>query len=143
MRAKLIGSSAALLAFLVSGAVPAAACDWGCGGPVYTYGQPPIYVGPPRVYYPPPLVVYPPIFYGRPYRARYDGRPWRGSYGFGKGLLPRLQQGRIRPWAVAAVGRHPLAREVPDPKASRTPQASTWVSDPRASNVHAWICVPA
>ena len=71
MRAKLIGSSAALLAFVALGAVPAAACDWGPCGPVYNYGPPPIYIGPPRVYIAPPVSFYPPLFYGRPYRARY------------------------------------------------------------------------
>jgi hypothetical protein len=81
MRAKLIGCSAAILAFLAYSAVPASACDWGCGGPVYSYGPPTIYIGPPRIYIGPPVYVYPPLFYGRPYRTRYYyGRGHRGHY---------------------------------------------------------------
>jgi hypothetical protein len=71
MRGRLIGGSAALLAFLAFTAVPAVACDWGCGGPVYTYGPPPIYIAPPRLYIAPPVYIYPPLFWGRRYRARY------------------------------------------------------------------------
>jgi hypothetical protein len=80
MRGKLIGSSAAILAFLVSSAAPAAACDWGCGGPVYAYGPPPIYIGPPRIYVAPPVYFYPPLFYGRSYRTRYYYGGHRGYY---------------------------------------------------------------
>ena len=95
MRGKLIGGSAAILAFLMSGAAPAAACDRWCGGPVYTYGPPPIYVVPPRVYIAPPLFA--PFFYGefydRPYRRRYYHRHWRGSYGAERGYYRSIQSG--------------------------------------------------
>ena len=96
MRGKLIGSSAAILALLLLGAMPAAACDWGCGGPVY-YGPPLVYVGPPRIYIAPPIYAYPPVFYGgfygRPYRARYYGRPWGRSYGVERGYYRASYRG--------------------------------------------------
>jgi hypothetical protein len=77
MRRILIGSSAAMLAFLAFGAAPATACDWGCRGPVYVYGPPaPIYVVP-RVYIEPPFYFYAPPYYRR-YRARYYDRPYYG-----------------------------------------------------------------
>jgi hypothetical protein len=92
MSGRLIGGSAAILAFLALGTAPAAACDWGPCGPVYTYGPPPIYIGPPRVYIAPPVYLYPPLFYGRPYRSRYYyggyghyyRSYYRGGYGHGR-----------------------------------------------------------
>jgi hypothetical protein len=80
MRARLIGSSAAMLVFLALSTVPAAACDWGCGGPVYSYGPRPIYIAPPRIYIAPPVYVYPPFFYGPRYRTRYYYGGHRGHY---------------------------------------------------------------
>src|SRR5262245_31852818 len=84
MRGILIGGSVAIFAFLASGVGPAAACDWGCRGPVYTYGPPPpIYIVPPRIYIEPPLF-YGSVYYPR-YRARYYGRPWGHYYGGPRG----------------------------------------------------------